>query len=189
MCIRDRLKEINQLKDAASEAQANSQEVEKKYSQLESDMAALSEKNMEMVEKIQEYEASVAKANRKIRELEFDLKDAQKTASPTSNGTSHGKSGLGASKWATTEEETQPAKEETDGKQEDSVPSAMEGEKLSSSIAGTVRAPHFLSLVTSPYPLYFWGFGLLCLILPWSHLGLPDFTLPRGLRTIYRKFC
>ncbi|KAF3491357.1 uncharacterized protein GIQ15_00874 [Arthroderma uncinatum] len=131
--------EIKALKEVATEKETHCHESEKKFSELERDMAALSEKNMEMVEKIQDYEATAAKSARKIRELEFDLKDALKSDAPTLNGSSKGKPGLGASKWATTEDE-EPAKEEADGKQEDSGPLATEGEKLGSSIAGTMAS-------------------------------------------------
>lgn len=172
--------ELEKLKVTAAVAEEKAQEAEAKLLDLEKSIGALSEKNISLIEQLQEAEATAAKANRRIRELEFDLAEATKgkdEPTPVSNGNHpNSKGGLSESKWAVRDDDEAA----NDGKNDlfshhvgaDGDPVSAEDKNLGSVIQGTVGMPRFLSLCFFMPRFYcFWSPSSLACRFPSFHFA------------------
>ncbi|KAI1918187.1 hypothetical protein LOZ12_002605 [Ophidiomyces ophidiicola] len=128
--------EVQKLKADVLEANTKAAKVEATFTDFEKNINALSEKNITLIEQLQEAETSAAKGTRRIRDLEFDLAEAAKQLS--NGNSSQSKGGLAESKWAIPDEENKVIS--SDSVAGDSGPATTEGEDLGSSIQGTMAS-------------------------------------------------
>lgn len=108
---------------------ARNKTIEEQIAKGEKELNEQIEKNMSLLTQLTDVDSNISNSRKRIRELEAELAALKESSNDTKPATG---STLLASRWATSEEET----EEKGG-------ASAEGEELGSSIEGTVGTPRF----------------------------------------------